>query len=81
MKNESRFRFSHVVVVLFLLGVGCFFGYQFLLAFEPILLIELPTFLLGCVLPIVAAVCIIVSDIKNIKSGESTSFYADQEEK
>ena len=80
MKNESRFRFSHVIVVLFLLGVGCFVGYQFISGFHPILLFEIGTFIVGCVLPIIGAVCIIISDIKNIKSGESTSFYAEQKE-
>ena len=89
MKNnmkESRFRFSHLILFLFLFGAGCFFGYLLIhtwivSGFDLMFLLYIPTIFVIVVIPLWGAIGLVMEDIKNIKSGKSTSLYAEEENK
>ena len=89
MKNnmkESRFRFSHLILFLFLFGAGCFFGYLLIRTwivsgFSLLFLLYIPTIFVIVVIPLWGAIGLVMEDIKNIKSGKSTSLYAEEDEK
>ena len=84
--KESRFRFSHVLLFLFLLGFGCYVAYMIITSlsrtgFNWGIITLIPVIVLFVVLPIYGAVCLIRSDAENLKNGESTSLYADNDKK
>lgn len=84
MKNESRFRISHVFLFLFLLGGAAFFAYEivsmidmiryFHWAYALYYVVLIPLF----VFFLYAAFGLVKSDIKNIKDGKSTSLYENE---
>ena len=82
--KESRFRISHVLLVLFLIGFGCAFGYLLIKAwifaeFTPLMLLYIPTFCVAVILPIVSAILFTVNDIKKILAHENNSLYYEEE--
>ena len=73
-------KISRIVLSLFLFAAGCAFGYWIISSwiffdFHWSFLLYFPAILLVVVLPIYSSVGLIVSDIKKIRSGESTNFY------
>lgn len=86
MKKESRFRISHLILSLVLLCVCGFIGYVMInswieTGFHLLFLLYIPTFFLLVILPLWGSFGVLVEDIKKIKNGESTSLYADEENK
>ena len=78
--KSSRFRVSHLITSVLLISFGAFVGYLIifgLIDFNAswMIILYIPILCLGAVLPIVSGFALIISDIQNIRAGESTAIY------
>ena len=83
--NKFRFKISHLILFVFLVGFGVFFGYLiisswFFFYFDWKYIFYIPTFILGSVFPVVSGFALLLHDIQCFIKKEDNSMYKDNEQ-